>query len=169
LVDFGLVKLLAPDDRTITVIQGRGTALYTPLEQYGGETGHTDVRSDIYSLGATLYHLLTNEPPVEAKQRFLNPNSLPLIRSVRPETSKRTALAIEWAMALHPDDRPANIEEFQRALLGRGPTPPSTPQRKETKSFSDAVQENRGLGITAIFLLIIAVVATLIFSDLPVP
>ena len=39
LVDFGLVKLLAPDDqRTITVVQGRGTVQYTPLEQYGGDT-----------------------------------------------------------------------------------------------------------------------------------
>ncbi|MBK9052107.1 MAG: protein kinase, partial [Chloroflexi bacterium] len=52
LVDFGLVKLMAEDDvRTITVIQGRGTALYTPLEQYGGDSVHTDVRSDIYALG----------------------------------------------------------------------------------------------------------------------
>ena len=40
LVDFGLVKLMATDDeRTITVVQGRGTALYTPLEQYGGDGG----------------------------------------------------------------------------------------------------------------------------------
>ncbi|MCZ7671938.1 MAG: protein kinase [Chloroflexi bacterium] len=47
LVDFGLVKLMAPDDaRTITVVQGRGTALYTPLEQYGGDGGH-----DWYSNG----------------------------------------------------------------------------------------------------------------------
>ena len=60
LVDFGLVKLLAPDDRTITILQGRGTALYTPLEQYGRETGHTDARSDLYSLGSTLYHMLSN-------------------------------------------------------------------------------------------------------------
>ena len=50
LVDFGLVKLLAPGEVTITVLQGQGTALYTPLEQYGGDSGHTDSRSDIYRL-----------------------------------------------------------------------------------------------------------------------
>src|SRR5260221_1091435 len=70
LVDFGLVKQVASDERTVTVIQGLGTAYYTPLEQYGGDSGHTDARTDIYSFGATLYHLLTNEPPAEAKQRF---------------------------------------------------------------------------------------------------
>jgi serine/threonine protein kinase len=53
LVDFGLVKVMEADDaRTITVVQGRGTALYTPLEQYGGDGGHTDARTDIYALGA---------------------------------------------------------------------------------------------------------------------
>ena len=74
LVDFGLVKLLAPGEITITVLQGQGTALYTPLEQYGGDSGHTDVRSDIYAFGATLYHLLTNEAPMDARERFLNPD-----------------------------------------------------------------------------------------------
>ncbi|MBC8444742.1 MAG: serine/threonine protein kinase, partial [Chloroflexi bacterium] len=77
LVDFGLVKLLVPDqDCTVTVLQGRGTAQYTPLEQYGGDTGHTSVRSDIYALGATLYHLLVGQPPVDAKSRYLRPGSL---------------------------------------------------------------------------------------------
>ena len=90
LVDFGLVKLLAPEDMTITILQGRGTALYTPLEQYGGDTGHTGVQSDVYAFGATLYHLLTNQPPLEARERFLNPGQLPPIRSINPQVSART-------------------------------------------------------------------------------
>jgi len=54
LVDFGLVKLLAPDEVTITIMQGQGTALYTPLEQYGGDSSHTDARADVYAFGCTL-------------------------------------------------------------------------------------------------------------------
>ncbi|MBI3739030.1 MAG: serine/threonine protein kinase, partial [Chloroflexi bacterium] len=74
LVDFGLVKIMVPNEEvTITVIQGQGTALYTPLEQYGSDETHTDARSDIYSFGATFYHLLTNEPPADARKRFVQP------------------------------------------------------------------------------------------------
>jgi serine/threonine protein kinase len=131
LVDFGLVKILASNEVTITVIQGRGTAVYTPLEQYGGDAGHTDVRSDIFSFGATLYHLLTNQAPDEARDRFLTPGLLTPPREINPSISPRTERAILWAMSLHPDERPQNIEEFRQALLGdwnpvhrpRGPLP----------------------------------------------
>ncbi len=116
LVDFGLVKQLAPDERTVTVIQGLGTAYYTPLEQYGGDTGHTDARADIYSFGATLYHLLTNEPPAEAKERFLRSEALKPIRSINPTVTANTEQAINWAMALHPDDRPPDVATFHEAL-----------------------------------------------------
>jgi serine/threonine-protein kinase len=118
LVDFGLVKILASDEMTITVIQGRGTALYTPLEQYGGDTGHTDSRSDIYAFGATLYHLLTNTRPVEARELFLHPENLTPPRQLNPDISQRTERAILWAMNLHPEDRPQDVETFRQALLG---------------------------------------------------
>ncbi len=118
LVDFGLVKLLASEEMTITILQGRGTALYTPLEQYGGDSGHTDRRSDIYAFGATLYHLLTNQPPNEARERFLHPENLLPLRQLNPEISVRTEKAILWAMNLHPDERPQDIESFRQALIG---------------------------------------------------
>ena len=118
LVDFGLVKILASDEMTITILQGRGTALYTPLEQYGGDTGHTDARSDIYAFGATLYHLLTNKPPVEARELFLNPDRLIPPRQINPDISLRTDRAILWAMNLHPEERPQDVEAFRQALLG---------------------------------------------------
>ena len=113
LVDFGLVKQLIPDELTITVIQGRGTALYTPLEQYGGDTGHTDKRSDIYAFGATFYHLMTLTPPAEAKQRFLIPESLLPPREINPSIPRDLEKVILRAMALHPDQRPDDMLALQ--------------------------------------------------------
>jgi eukaryotic-like serine/threonine-protein kinase len=116
LVDFGLVKQMAPDEMTVTVIQGRGTALYTPLEQYGGDTGHTDPRSDIYAFGATFYHLLTGHPPPEAKQRFLDPSILRSPRSLNPAVDAQVEQALLWAVALHPDERPQTMAALRPAL-----------------------------------------------------
>jgi serine/threonine-protein kinase len=118
LVDFGLVKIQASEEQTITILQGRGTALYTPLEQYGGDTGHTDARSDIYAFGATLYHLLTNHPPIEARERFLRPDRMVLPRQLNPNLSYRTERAILWALSLHPDDRPQDMAALRKALFG---------------------------------------------------
>lgn len=119
LVDFGLVKMLAPNEMTITVIQGQGTLLYTPLEQYGSDGTHTDIRSDLYSFGATLYHLLTNTPPADARKRFLTPESLLPPREINSTISRRTARGILWAMKLHPSERPNSAEDFRLFLLGQ--------------------------------------------------
>lgn len=119
LVDFGLVKILAPNEVTITIIQGQGTALYTPLEQYGGDDTHTGARADIFSFAATLYHLLTNEPPAEARTRFLDDQSLVRPREINPDISSHVERAILWAMSLHPDERPKDVMEFRDALFGR--------------------------------------------------
>ncbi len=171
LVDFGLVKLMVPnEERTITVLQGRGTARYTPLEQYGGDTGHTDVRSDIYSLGATLYHLLTNQPPADAKSRFLQPGTLQLPSQLNPAISPSVERAIIRAIAMHPDDRPANVAEFRRELLAAGSLEPLVEQvigSASTHRWREALRENAVLLLLALILLVTAVVATLLSPNLP--
>jgi serine/threonine protein kinase len=140
LVDFGLVKILAPEEVTITVIQGQGTALYTPLEQYGADGVHTDLRTDIYAFGATLYHLLTNEAPADARKRFLQPESLLPIRDINPAVSSHTERAILWAMALHPDQRPDSVEALRQALLGYH-EPPTTPVYVSRQQRSPSIWE----------------------------
>jgi eukaryotic-like serine/threonine-protein kinase len=118
LVDFGLVKLLAPGEGTITIIQGQGTAFYTPLEQYGGDSTHTDVRSDVYAFGATLFHLLTNKSPLDARERFLHPEKDTIPSQINKAISPRLDKAVNKAMNLHPDQRPSNVKQFISLLLG---------------------------------------------------
>jgi len=163
LVDFGLVKILASDEVTITILQGRGTALYTPLEQYGGDAGHTDVRSDIYAFGATLYHLLTNHPPIEARDLFLNPDALVPPREYNPEISQRTERAILWAMSLHPDERPQDIDTFRQALLGDWDPIRRPRSAMPSPTLADLVSSpvERLLIVVSVGLLLLSLAATL--------
>lgn len=165
LVDFGLVKLLASEEMTITILQGRGTALYTPLEQYGGDTGHTDVRSDIYAFGATLYHLLTSTAPVEARQRFLRPESLVPPRQINPDISVRTERAILGALNLHPDERPQNIEEFRQSLIGsvNPVTQPRQPLPKPSLADLVGTPVDRILVAFAILMVIVSFLVTALY------
>lgn len=175
LVDFGLVKLLQPDEnRTVTVVQGRGTVAYTPLEQYGGDTGHTDIRSDVYSLGATLYHLLTGQPPADAKQRFLKPGSLIAPREINSRVSPRTERAILAAIAQHPDDRPATVEAFRELLFADLPEEviPATAGRLSSFSqtqglWRELIAQHAALVATVVLLTATALLVTLLSPPLP--
>lgn len=165
LVDFGLVKVLVPDEITITIIQGQGTLLYTPLEQYGGDDSHTDARSDLFALGATLYHLLTNEPPVDARTRFLNPDSLVPPRQINPSLTLRTERAILWAMSIHPDERPASVASFRQFLFGSREIPvhPIPGMRVRPPSFWDMLMSPPEIILAWLVsgLLLLSLIATL--------
>jgi len=166
LVDFGLVKLLQPDEsRTVTVVQGRGTVAYTPLEQYGGDTGHTDVRTDLYSLGATLYHLLTGQSPADAKQRFLKPGSLVPPRDINPRISQPVERAILTAMAQHPDDRPSSAEAFRDLLFSPRLPPPSASlafsEVASRTTWVDLWRAHRWLATAALIATVLALLVSL--------
>ena len=123
LVDFGLVKLWDPHDpHTKTVIRGMGTPEYAPPEQYDVTASHTDPRSDIYSLGATLYHSLTGQAPPSATQRMANPSSLRVPRSLNPRLSTRTEQAILQAMEPQPERRFQRAHDMAAALSDRAST-----------------------------------------------
>jgi len=62
-MDFGLARSVGDDGATLSGAV-LGTPRYMAPEQAGGHTGKLDRRADVYSLGATLYHLLTGEPPI---------------------------------------------------------------------------------------------------------
>ncbi|RIK43497.1 MAG: serine/threonine protein kinase [Chloroflexi bacterium] len=166
LVDFGLVKLLQPkDSRTVTVVQGRGTVAYTPLEQYGGDTGHTDARSDLYSLSATLYHLLAGQPPLDAKERFLRPGSLPSLCAINPSVTPRIERVIFQALSMHPNERPATAREMRELLIGSKPLPQPLPNPAPYAlpriSWSKVIAQNRALIGVALALLVVAIVLSM--------
>src|SRR5690606_25276466 len=61
---------------------------------------------------------LTNKAPLDARERFLEPDAFIQVRQINPEVNARTERAIDWAMSLHPDERPDSVEIFRESLLG---------------------------------------------------
>src|SRR5207253_9846419 len=90
LVDFGIAR--ADEARSIKRKQtsALGTPGYAPPEQY---QGNADPRSDLYALGATLHHLLTNRDP-----RNEAPFSYPPVRTLNPQVSAETESLISKAV-----------------------------------------------------------------------
>src|SRR5919205_516648 len=95
LVDFGLAKVLHGSQATTTGARAM-TPGYSPPEQYG--TARTDPRTDIYSLGATLYAALSGIIPEDGLARAMDNTQLTPLRKRNSKVSKRLASAIEKAM-----------------------------------------------------------------------
>jgi eukaryotic-like serine/threonine-protein kinase len=117
--DFGIARSVDVHrglTQTGTVL---GTSDYISPEQARG--GPVDACSDIYSLGAVLYELLTGEVPfpgenfVSVAMRHLN-EPAPSVRGQRPDVSPRLDAAIRRAMAKDPDERFPSMEAFAAEL-----------------------------------------------------
>jgi serine/threonine protein kinase len=114
LVDFGLAKIVQSGQATTTGARAM-TPGYSPPEQYG--TARTDNRSDLFSLGATLYAAVTGAVPEDALARAMDQVQLTTIRKHNPRISRRLAAVLEKALEIRPDDRYQDADEFKEALL----------------------------------------------------
>ena len=130
LVDFGLAKFHDVSQST-TVGAKALTPGYAPPEQYG--IGRTDSRTDLYSLGATLYTLLSNQMPADSLERAMGNKTLTPLRELNPAVSEIVADAIEQSLEIQPEDRFETAGDFAKALAPQGrpatalrPTAPST-------------------------------------------
>ena len=119
LIDFGIARLFDPRKRTDTLRMG--TMGYAPPEQYAGK-GQTDARSDIYSLGATLHHLLTKRDPAQT------PFSFPAVRSLNSTVSPHVEATITKAVAYDRAHRFQTASEMKQAIMGKMPLSPPSPQ-----------------------------------------
>jgi serine/threonine protein kinase len=106
LIDFGIARFFKEEKREDTYVYG--TPGYAAPEQYG--SGQTDVRSDIFSLGATLHHCLTGRNPSE------NPLDFPEPRTLNPRLSRETAAILRKCLEPNMDRRYRTALEMKQAV-----------------------------------------------------
>ncbi len=111
LVDFGLTKLYDPARVSQTMVKAVSEG-FSPLEQY---VGKTSPQSDVYSMAATMYLLLTNRLPPVAVSRTVRDELIPP-RLLNPLLSPKTERALLKALALNAEDRYQSMRAFAAAL-----------------------------------------------------
>ena len=107
LIDFGIARFFDPaKDRDTMAI---GTPGFMAPEAFYGQT---DARSDLYSLGVTMYTLLTGYDPAQS------PWQLPPVAELAPQVAEDLAQIVAHAVELDPEQRFQTAQEFKRALGG---------------------------------------------------
>jgi serine/threonine protein kinase/HAMP domain-containing protein len=114
LLDFGAARQTAVEKSEIGMVVTPG---YGPIEQYAGG-GRQGPWTDIYSLGATLFWVITGHKPFDAPSRLAAPDPLPSAESLgKGRFSREFLRGIDWALKMHPDDRPQDVAQLRSALF----------------------------------------------------
>lgn len=181
LLDFGLAKAQSAVDASVTASRAffGYTKHYAPLEQIQDQ--RTDPRSDIYALGATLYHLLTGTKPPDALVRataLINSEQDPLrsANELHAAVGSEISGILNKAMSLKSEDRYASAGEFREALRRLGRTMPvrtEAPVVEPVKSkpaelkIAMVVSRRRfGPGaVTTLVVLVVAAASTFLYKS----
>ncbi|MCY2962342.1 MAG: protein kinase, partial [Planctomycetota bacterium] len=138
LTDFGLARHVNETESMLLTAAGAvlGTPLYFSPEQCSG-SGHVDVRADVYSLGATLFHTLVGRPPFESTSilglvnKHLN-EPAPRVRTQVPELSDAVEEIVAKCLQKSPESRYENasslLDDLDRLLRGEPTSIAAHPQ-----------------------------------------
>ena len=99
LIDFGIARWVKREEKGVTAV---GTMGYAPPELFGGRV---EPRSDIYSLGATLFHLLTGSDPQDNPLLIFDFQKNPRPRQIAPSISSEMELILMRSVEYKPEDR----------------------------------------------------------------
>lgn len=110
LIDFGIARWVAPQEKGVTAV---GTMGYAPPELFSGKV---EPRSDIYSLGATMFHLLTGSDPQDNPLLIFDFTKNPRPRSINPSISTEMERILMRAVEYKPENRFRSAAEMRDAL-----------------------------------------------------
>ena len=123
LLDFGAARRYHDTEHTLTAIVTPG---FAPFEQYHSH-GNQGPWTDIYSLAAVMYWLVTGQRPIESAARVQNDPLIPASRLADASVYGASLLrAIDWGLEPHDSRRPRSVADFRRVFMaaptpGRGP------------------------------------------------
>jgi serine/threonine protein kinase len=133
-MDFGIAKFVG---KTSSVTQHgtvMGTPAYMPPEQAGDDASQVGPHSDVYSLGAILYHLLTGKPPYDDGTpmrtilKVISPEKPAPVRELRPEVPAKLQGICMKCLAKEPADRYPSARELAEELRRFRAAPPTKPR-----------------------------------------
>jgi serine/threonine protein kinase len=138
LADLGLAKSVHDENDFKEGVMA--TPLYAPPEVISGDTDGIDCHSDMYSFGATLYHIFSGMPPFPGDdpetvmKKHLDDKPIPL-SEVNGELNLAISDLVDRLLSKNPESRPASWKEICRSLAGiHIKSSPSSARRAESKS-----------------------------------
>jgi serine/threonine protein kinase len=145
-MDFGIAKFVGKSSSLTQYGSVMGTPAYMPPEQAGEDISQVGPRSDVYSLGAILYHMLTGRPPYDDGTplrtilKVISDEMPPPIRDLRPEVPPKLEKICMKCLSKSPDDRYGSArelaEELRRLRAGHTPKPKEAPSTLRASSPS---------------------------------